>query len=174
MTKSAENEGLSITEEERAEANKSLIQFLNQILADGRAGVRGLRSKLSVTYVIIVLLSIVMFAMGMVLLAVPVFAAFGGDIGQLQSLIAAGFGIADLAGLFLFRPLERMHSLMGDMSQITLALNSFQTQVSLRLLEMDKDKRDTVGRAAVQVGESCQQSIKLIQDYFESKQGPKI
>ena len=159
-----------MSEEDRSKANKALIQYLEQRLTDGRRGVIGLRRKLSSTYVIIVILSIVMFAVGIILLAVPVVAAFSGEIGTLQSLIAAGFGIADLATLFLFRPLDRMHSLMGDMSQITLAVNSYQTQVGLRLLEMDKDKRETVGQAAERISEASRVSITLIQDYFEGKE----
>jgi hypothetical protein len=79
----------------------------------------------------------VMFALGIVLISVPVVCAFREDISKLKSFIAAGFGIADLEALFLFRPLERICGLMGDMSQIILPLNSFQTQVGMPLMEMN-------------------------------------
>jgi hypothetical protein len=110
-----------------------------------------------------------MFALGIVLISVPVFAAFRGQISELQSLISAGFGIADLAALFLFRPLERIHGLMGDMSQIILALNGYQTQVGLRLMEMNAAERQTLGRAAEYISTAAKDSIKLVQDYFEAK-----
>jgi len=70
--------------------------------------------KLSITYWVIVCLSIIMFIIGIVLLSVPVAAAFNKSITIPQSLSAAGFGIADLAGLFFFKPIERIHGLMGD------------------------------------------------------------
>jgi len=169
MSNETTKAGLSMTEEEREEANKDIVKHLQTTLKDGRRELGALRGKLSFTYVVIVVLSIVMFVLGIVLLSVPVAAAFGGRrIEELQSLIAAGFGIADLSALFLFRPLERIHGIMGDMSQITIAVNSFQTQVGLRLLEMDKDNRQTVGKAAERISMAAKDSIKLIQDYFEA------
>ena len=59
---------------------------------------------------------------------------------------------------------------MGDMSQIALSLNSYQTQVGLRLLEMDVENRSEMSKAADQVGTTAISIIKLVQDYFERKQ----
>jgi hypothetical protein len=156
-------------EEAREKANRQIVMHLQNTLNDGRQELGGLRRKLSATYAIIVVLSIVMFILGIVLLSVPLVAAYGGQITELQSLIAAGFGIADLAALFLARPLDRIHRLMGDMSQLTIAVNSFQTQVGLRLLEMNKDDRETIGNAAERINEAAKDSIKSIQEYFEAK-----
>lgn len=155
--------------DKRNEYNTCIVDFLISTMSDGRGELGGLRTKLSITYWVIICLSIIMFAMGIVLLSVPVAAAFRSNISGLQSLTAAGFGIADLAGLFLFRPVERIHALMGDMSQITIALNSFQTQVGLRLLEMNANNEQTIEQAAEHICESAKGSIKLIQDYFESR-----
>lgn len=161
--------GLPMDEAEREQANKNLVEHLQDTLNDGRQDLRGLRRKLSATYVVIVILSIIMFFMGIVLLSVPVMAAFDGRINELQSLIAAGFGLADLAALFLFRPLDRIHNLMGDISQLTIAVNSFQTQVGLRLLEMNKDDRKMIGQAAENINTAARNSIMTIQEYFEAK-----
>jgi hypothetical protein len=57
---------------------------------------------------------------------------------------------------------------MGDMSQIIVSINSFQSQVALRLLEMDVEDRATIGTAAIRIGEAAKESIKLVQDYFEA------
>lgn len=161
---------LSMTEDERKKANQFIVSHLQATMKDGRRELGGLRGKLSFTFVVIVILSIIMFIVGIVLLSVPFIHAFANeDKGKtLQSVIAAGFGITDLAALFFFRPIERIHGLMGDMGQITLAINSFQTQVSLRLLEMNKDDRGTVGKAAERINAAAKDSIKLIQDYFEA------
>lgn len=155
--------------EDKEKANKDLLQYLQTAMEDGRKEVIGLQSKLTYTYWIIVTLSVVMFFLGILLLSVPALAAIQGRISELQSVIAAGFGIADLAALFLFRPIERIHGLMGDMSQITLAINSFQAQLALRLLEIDAGKRDTIGTAAEKINDAAKDSIGLIQTYFESR-----
>jgi len=162
------SKGLSMSEEDRVKANKIIVMHLQDTMRDGRKELAGLRVKLAFTYVVIVVLSIIMFFLGVVLLSVPVVAAFGGKIDTLNSLIAAGFGFADLTALFFFRPIERIHGLMGDMGQITLALNSFQTQAELYLLEMNKEDRKTIGEAAEKIKEAARDSIKLIQDYFEA------
>jgi len=162
-----------LTEEERKRANDFIVQFLKSMMVDGKQELVGLRRKLSVTYWVIIYLSIVMFAVGIVLLSVPAIAAFHSDIDRLQSLLTAGFGIVDLAGLFLFRPMERIHKTMGDMSQIILALNSYQTQVGLRLMELDITNRPSMGQTAVNVSEAAKESIKLVQDYFEEREAEK-
>jgi hypothetical protein len=109
-----------------------------------------------------------MFALGIVLLSVPAVMLLQGHTAEMQAFIAAGFGLADLTALFLFRPIERIHRLMGDMSQITLALTSFQTQVELRLIQMNASRRSSVGQAAESIAAIAPATIKLIQDYFEA------
>jgi hypothetical protein len=126
-----------------------------------------LRKKLAVTYWVIVFLSMGMFTLGVILIGAPAMVAYQGRTEVVPALIAAGFGVADLAALFLFKPLERIHRLMGDMSQMTLALNSFQIQVGLRLREMDAYERASIGEAAINVGKAACQSIGMVQKYFE-------
>ncbi len=157
-------------------ANRWLITFLENTLKDGTNEIAALRSKLAYTYWIIVILYVTMFFMGIVLLSVPAYAAFRGQLGALNSLISAGFGITDLATLFLFRPLDRIHKLMGDIGQINLTIDSFQDQVALRLLEinLEKDKRETIGKAAEHVKEAAKESIELIQTYFEERKAPRL
>ena len=159
---------LGVGEEERARANAQALRHLQDAFVEGRRDLAALRAKLSISYIVIVVLSILMFLVGIALLSVPAIAALRGQIGDLQSLIAGGFGIADLAALFLFRPIERINALMGDMSQLIVAINSYQTQVSLRLLEMRLDDRPTVGRAAESIGKAATECVKTIQDYYES------
>jgi len=170
MADASTETGNMISADERMKANEFIVQFLQNIMNDGKEELGKLRRKLSVTYWVIIFLSIIMFVVGIVLVSVPAIAAFRGDIDQLQSLITAGFGIADLAALFLFRPMERIHKIMGDMSQIILALNSYQTQVGLRLMELDVTNRPSMGQTAVNVSEAAKESIKLVQDYFESRE----
>jgi hypothetical protein len=155
--------------EQRQKANQKGFENLHAVMRDSRRELTLLRMRLALTYWVVVILSVIMFALGIVLLSVPAVMALQGRTAELQAIIAAGFGLADLTALFLFKPIERIHRLMGDMSQITLTLTSFQAQVELRLIQMDAGNRSSVGDAAVQIGEIAPAAIKLIQDYFESQ-----
>jgi hypothetical protein len=136
---------------------------------DGKKELLDLRRKLSITYWVILCLSTVMFGLGVTLLSVPLMAAWSGDVDLLTSVIAAGFGITDLGVLYLFKPVERLHELMGDMSQITMVINSFQTQIGLRLQEMNVEDRSSIGRAARYVEDAAAESARLVQAYFEEQ-----
>lgn len=148
-------------------ANDSIIKYLQDAMDDSEGEFVKLRRKLTVTYWTIVILSFVMFVLGLVLISVPIIAAFNQDIEKLTSLISAGFGIADLAALFLYGPIERMHKIMGDMSQLILILNSYRSQVGLYLMEMDIKARSTIGDSAREIDKVTQNCVKLIQNYFE-------
>jgi len=161
---------LTIEADQRKKANEFIIKHLQGSMSDGKSDLKGLRRKLALTYWVIITLSVVMFCVGIVLLSVPFLSAFGGKVKELESLIAAGFGLADLVSLFLFKPLERIHKIMGDMSQIVIALNSFQTQLGLRLMQMDATDRNSMGTTAEHINSAAKESIKIIQDYFETAQ----
>jgi len=154
--------------EQRKKANQKSFENLHVVMRDSRRELNMLRMRLALTYWIVIVLSVIMFALGIILLSVPVVLLFQGHTAELQAFIAAGFGLADLTTLFLFRPIERIHRLMGDMSQISLALTSFQTQVELRLIQMDASSRTSVGQTAEAVAAIAPVTIKLIQDYFEA------
>jgi len=163
-----------ITRELLDEKNKDITDDLMDTLMENRRDVERLRRKLTVTFWVIIIMSIVIFIIGVVLLSVPVVAAIGGQIDRLNSLIAAGFGIADLIGLVLYGPIEKIQKLMGNMSQLILVLNSHQTEVNLRLLEIDfLGNRPSVGTAADKIGSITKDSVKLIQEYFEEPAAKK-
>jgi hypothetical protein len=154
--------------EQRKKSNQKSFENLHAVMRDGRRELTLLRMRLALTYWVVVILSVIMFALGIILLSVPALLVLQGRSAEMQAFIAAGFGLADLTALFLFKPIERIHRLMGDMSQITLALTSFQTQVELRLIQMDASNRSSVGETAEAIAAVAPAVIKLIQDYFES------
>jgi len=157
-----------MTHQERRDANEFIVTHLQNTMINGSAEIHALRKKLAVTYWVVVCISVIMFFVGIALLSVPIFAARWQGIEALKAFGAAGFGLANIAALFFFRPLDRMHRMMGDMSQLTLALNSFQNQVGLRLMEMDATQRSTIGKAAEHIDAAARESIKLVQCYFEA------
>jgi hypothetical protein len=167
MTNSATGVPVRLTEADIESANTYIVNFLQRTMVDGRKELARLQKKLAITYWVIIALSVVMFAIGIWLLSVPVRTAVQGNADLFKSLIAGGFGIADLAALFLFRPVERIHRLMGDMSQVFLALNCFQTEFSLRLLEMNLKDRPTIGKASEYISLAAEKSIKWVEEYFE-------
>ena len=167
MANAAQGVPVKMSQQDIEGANTYIVNFLQRTMVDGRRELSRLQKKLSITYWVIIGLSIVMFIIGIWLLSVPVRTIFTATPDVYKSLITGGFGIADLVALFFFRPLERIHKLMGDMSQVFLALNSFQSQFSLRLLEMDLKDRATIGKACEHIGAEAKNSIKMIEDYFE-------
>ena len=155
-----------VTEKE----NKKLLTNIQQAVIDNKKLFQNLRKKVATTYWITIILYIFLFITGIVLLSVPVAAAYRGDITSLNSLIGGGFGIADLAVLFLFKPVERIHNLMGDLSQLTIITNSYQQQVGLRLLEFDSENRNTLDKAAKEINNAATNTLKLIEDFCETKE----
>jgi len=173
MKSGADNSESGFTIDWIIENNKAIAEDLNHSVRSNEIELEKLKSKLTVTYWVIISFSSILFLLGVVLLTVPVAAAFSGKIDTLNSIIAAGFGIADLAALFLYGPIDRIHKIMGDMSQIILVLNSYQYQVSLILIEMDIADKKSVGEAAAKLGEAATTKIRLIEEYFEVKEEKK-
>lgn len=158
-----------IGDKERKEFDVFLHHYLQKTLEAGRREVSGLRNKLTISYVLLVFLSTIMFFGGIFLIYLSIRNINNGQISK-EAVFISGLGIADLTALFLINPIKRIHGLMGDIGQITLAVNSFRTQVALRLLETSSTGRDTMGRAAKYVEDVTEKSIKLIQAFFEPKQ----
>lgn len=161
-------------EEELEQANEEVINFLNDSLKRGTAEVDQLRKKLGVTYWVIVILSVIMFGVGLALISIPIWAAFGmlsagGGLSDLGQGLSVFTGFADLAMLFFSKPIKRIHNLMGDMAQLTLAINSFRYQLGLRLLGMDAESAESVGQAAQEIASAASLSMDLIDKHFEIK-----
>lgn len=159
-----------MSRDEADKANRDTIEQVKQTTHDCAEQVKKLRSKLSYTYWLIVILSIVLFVIGVVLILTPLVRTSTGNGIDWESFLPAGIGIADLVGLFLFNPIKRIHTLMGDMSQVILVINSFQIHRDLRLVEMDVNDRKSVGEAADHVSKAAKESIELIQKYFEQEE----
>jgi endonuclease/exonuclease/phosphatase (EEP) superfamily protein YafD len=82
-------------------------------------------------------------------------------------------GITEIAALLAFRPVERIHDLMGDMSQISMAINSYQQQVALRILQFNSEDRDTIDKAATEIGTATKETMQMIQEFVETKEENK-
>lgn len=158
-----------IGDKERKEFDVYLTDYLKKTLEAGRKEVSGLRNKLTISYVLLVFLSTIMFFGGIYLIYVAV--TKGINNGKISNafFFTSGLGIADLTALFLINPIKRIHRLMGDIGQITLAVNSFRSQVALRLLETSSAGRYTMGKAAEEIEKVTKKSIKLIEAFFEPK-----
>lgn len=157
------------------QANDLLIDYLQQILLDGRQESQELRSKHRVTYWFLVLLSSLMFMVGITLITAPVWfqllkasnSSQWSGLDWKVSAAALGIGAADLYALYQLHSLARIQKTMGDMSQMTILLNSFQIQVALRLLESNIDDRSSIGSASDRIAAATRKSIGLIDSHFE-------
>ncbi|MEZ4861713.1 MAG: hypothetical protein R3C14_10410 [Caldilineaceae bacterium] len=148
-------------------ANQELMKYLQNILEDCQQDIGEMRAKLGYTYWIIIAMCISMFLFGFALLSIPLWRQQPLDQSLVNLLLPVGLGIANLLALYLYKPLERIQKLMADMGQITIAFNSFQTQVALRLIGTNLDQRETMGVAAKEVDHTAEIVLKQIRDYFE-------
>jgi len=152
------------------EANEFLINYMEEVLKDGRSKVGDIWNKFNYTYWVIVVLSICMFIIGIALLSFSGWLLVSDRTESLNWLAMAGLGLVDIITLFLFKPVSKLQDLMGDMGQMTITLNGYQTQKALILLGSDLEERATMTLAAADVGRVSQQSISLIETYFEIQQ----
>jgi len=154
-----------MSEPEAESANRELVEHMYRILQDGREEANELRSKLKWTYWLIVTLSTLLFLVGLALVSTPLWP--GAEDRLMATLTAVGIGFVDFVGLFLFNPIARIQKLMGDISQITAMLSSYQIRVALRLVETDSDKRETMGAASLHIGEVAEETLHLIENFYE-------
>ena len=166
---------IRIEQKDRDKSNIWLLKYISRILNRGTKEVDSLRTKLRATYWIVVVLSVIMFAVGIMLIIIPGIAALRMVLTStkmdtpesIQSLVTALVGLGDLVVLFLAKPVRHVHNLMGDMTQLTMAINNFRYQVGLRLLEMDSNDPASIGIAAEKINEAAKSSIGLVEEYFE-------
>ncbi len=146
-----------------------LVGELRSTLKEGKQDVSAVRRRLRVTYAVIVIFSLAMFALGMALVGFPARAFYRGDIDELTFGALAGSGGVILALLLYFRPLDRLQALVADSTYVTLVKDSFQYQVALRLIALDTDDAASVERAATHVGEAAQASMELVYTQMQAR-----
>jgi hypothetical protein len=175
-------EGVDVTDEENTESlsdeeikkeNLKLLKHLNRVIGENTHIFVGMRKKIEFTYNVTVFLYIVLFSLGVLLLLVPVISGLKGDIATFNSLLSGSLGITNIIVLFTFKPVEKIHNLMSEMGQLTIITSSYQEQGALRLLELDANKKHTVGKAADSIYIAAEKSVKLLEDYCEIKDKTK-
>ncbi|MDD1775456.1 MAG: hypothetical protein LUQ24_07990 [Methanobacterium sp.] len=172
FTISSASEGL-IQDTNRKELNDQLVSNMQDTFDHNLILFKGLTRKINSNYYITVTLYIVSFIFGLALLSIPIAAAYLGGISTMNAAIGALAGIVDIAVVLLFKPVERIHELMADFSQITVITSSYQEQVGLRLLELDVNNRDSMGVTADKINQTTKDAVSLIQDYCEAKAAPE-
>ncbi|MEE8330872.1 MAG: hypothetical protein V3R84_03795 [Acidimicrobiia bacterium] len=142
---------------------------LRSTLKEGQRDVTAVRRRLRVTYAVIVIFSLAMFALGMALVGFPARAFYRGDIDELAFGELAASGGVVLALLLYFRPLDRLQALVADSTYVTLVKDSFPYQVALRLIALDTDDAASVERAATHVGEAARASMDLVYTQMQAR-----
>jgi len=162
-----------LTEEEIKESNQFYSEKLKNISDENLKGIENVRNQIKHVFQITLVLYIALFILGISLLSVPLFAAFYGNISIYNSLIGGTLGITDIAIVLAFKPVERIHDLMGDMSQISMAINSYQQQVALRIIQFDSKDRTSIDHAAEEINTATRETLEMIQTYVEGEYKPK-
>ena len=177
----------SFTQSEIDSENGKLLEHLNKTLSEGRAAVTRVRKKLNYTYWVLVGMSVIMFFVGMfLLLDAALHIINDGTIPGLAegatatadqttsnlyntSLTSGGLGLMDIILLFVSQPFKRIRQLMADMSQLTLLINSYQSQIGLIMLGVDMKKREvSIPLALTQINNSVTTTVKAIESYTET------
>ena len=122
-----------------------------------------LRQKLRWSYWLLVVMSALMFLLGLALISTPLWSSLDWKI----MLSAAGIGFADFVVLFLYGPIDRIKKLMGDISQLTVSFDTYQVRVAVQLLDADSTERGSLSAAAEHIGEAAQITLDMIEKYYE-------
>lgn len=172
----------ALTAQEATRANAELVAHMKRVLEHSYHSAVELQQKLKHTYWIVIALTNAMFIMGMVLISAPIWVPLINELAPsalystTNILTTVGIGVADLIALFLFGPITRIQKLMGNFSQLTVSLETFQLQVAIRLLEADSEVRESLGVAAGHVNMASLNVLEAIEKYYEAEQDtqPKL
>jgi hypothetical protein len=152
------------------QANGRLLAYMMAVLEDGRFQSAALYGRLRWSYWLLVSLTVVVFCVGLALLASPLWLprAVGADstIGWYALVLPPALGIANLLGLYLYQPMRRINTLMGTMTQLIVVLNQYHIRVALHLVEARLEDRPTLGVAADSIRTVASYSLNAIQNYF--------
>ncbi|MDH3470569.1 MAG: hypothetical protein OEM94_04550 [Acidimicrobiia bacterium] len=154
---------------EQGDPRQWLITQLRATLEEGKGEVAGIRRRLQITYWSMIVLTVGLFVFGIALIGFPALAYYRDSIEQVTFAALGGAGGLVIALLLYFRPLERLPTMLADATYVSLIKDSFQYQVTLRLLALDLDDSKTVSEAASHVGEAAQASMDLVYTQLQAR-----
>lgn len=152
-----------------ADPRRWLITQLQATLQEGKSEVAGIRRRLQITYWSMIVLTVGLFVFGTALIGFPALAYYRDSIEQVTFAGLGGAGALIIALLLYFRPLERLQTMLADATYVSLIKDSFQYQVTLRLLALDLDDSKTVSEAASHVSEAAQASMDLVYTQLQAR-----
>ncbi|MGC9516219.1 MAG: hypothetical protein ACP5C3_00810 [Methanomicrobiales archaeon] len=155
-----------LDKEEQKQRNIKNADHIKKIVSKNKKYFEKMRQRVVKNYKITLVLYIIMFFWGLILLSVPLVTAILGDI-SLYSTLVGGLGIADLALLFLFKPVDKIHNITTDLNQITIISNGYLLQETLRLIQLDINDRESVGQTAEYIGAAAASTVGLLEQYCE-------
>lgn len=159
----------SFSTQEIKDANDFLDDYLRKTLTASSSEIAGLRNRLNVLFWGMLVLTVIMFAVGLVLIAEPFLRSSEQELTATPLFwVQPVVGGADLIILLLARPIDRLRKLMGDTSQITIALNSHRQSVALILIAMDINNKATVAESAEKISSMAAKTMTSIRQYFET------
>lgn len=107
------------------------------------------------------------FAVGLGLLGVAVYGSVWGDLGTGAALGLSGLGVAEMLGVALYRPMDRLQEAQTDLSQQSVILRTWTLTTCLYLRAMDVGAEASVEDAALKIRESADEFTNALETLVE-------
>jgi hypothetical protein len=147
-------------------ANNNLIKDIIELMDRRMNLTRRLHRFIEGTFSGIQAMTIIAYVLGIFLIVSSVLYYFLTE----QRLDVFGFtalGAGEMTAIFLYQPVQRVQNALGDFSQHTVVLHSWNTQVALRMLIMDINDKDDVNKACEHIREITREYAETIEKLIE-------
>jgi len=155
----------------RKQANLRVFLQLVNLNEERMVWADRMQRHLENTFKAIETLSVIAFAMGVVMIVVPFIFFYVSSPRDPNLLWFSGIGFAETLAVLIYKPMQRMQEAISDLIQAIVILNSWVTQIGLTLYGMDISQGVEVATATKTISDLTSKHIRWMQDYLEAK-GP--
>ena len=155
----------------RKQANLRVFLQLVNLNEERMVWADRMQRHLENTFKAIETLSVIAFAMGVVMIVVPFLFFYVSSPRDPNLLWFSGIGFAETLAVLIYKPMQRMQEAISDLIQAIVILNSWVTQIGLTLYGMDISQGSEVATATKTISDLTSKHIRWMQDYLEAK-GP--
>jgi hypothetical protein len=155
-----------MNENERKTANNDLVGDIIELMERRMSLTRKLHNYIEGTFSGIQAMTGIAYALGIFLIVSSVLYYFLTE----QRLDVFGFtalGTGEMVTIFLYQPMQRVQNALGDFSQHTVILHSWNTQVALKMLHMKIDDVDSANKACEYIRDITREYAETIEKLTE-------
>jgi len=164
------NEEAFDREKANTHLNNVILNVIDEELPDLKTRVKVLCSEVKKAKYIVYALSIALFLVGIFFVVVALLISLNnpGDLEYMLHIL--GFGAASatsFVSLMLLRPMEKVQKVNSDAGQAEMIYQSWHLEISLFIRAMDVTDRTSIEEAALNIRESTEAAIMLLETYAE-------